>query len=342
MSLKLSELIESHKIFILCGTGGVGKTTVSASVALYAAEVLKKKTLVITIDPAKRLKTALGLSEMNSGIQKVSDCYYAFMPKSEESFKHLIESLTQNDKEKELLSKNKILKSFSNEYSGANEYFALNELMLLHESKNFDFIVLDTPPSQNTISFLRGPRTIAKFFEEKIIKLLVLPTHSIFSLGLKKGFSLLSKITGEGFIQKFVEFCETLITVQDAFLSRLKKIHRFLQSDDVAFFLVSTPTPEKVSDLKVFLEEIENQKFNFKGLFLNKSLSHIVVDSESESFPDLMVKSIQKRELECRKELSSLLQKNNFFECYLPELNGDIKGLEDLKHVVHFLNLTHS
>ena len=344
MSKKLDALIEANPVFIHCGTGGVGKTTVSAAIALYAAIALGKKSLVITIDPAKRLKTALGFDEWKESILDLSDRlppeakgkFFALMPQSGESFRHLIEDLTTEPTQRERLANNRILKAFSAEYSGANEYFALNELYRLHLQNQFDFIVLDTPPSRNTVSFLRAPRTLARFFEEKLIRLLVLPTHSFFSFGLKKLFSVLGKITGEGFIQKLVDFAETLISVQDAFLARLKSIHEFLQSPDVAFFLVSASVPEIVPELGAFFREIADQKYSFQGIFFNRSLSHLRLDG-ADPFADAYVRAVQAREDDTRRQLRAAVPTELPFQCSLPELNRDIQGIEDLLHVVHHL-----
>jgi anion-transporting ArsA/GET3 family ATPase len=341
----LSNFIENHRVFIHCGTGGVGKTTVSCAVALYAAIELGKKALVITIDPAKRLKTALGFEEWHSSLVDLSDRlpkgakgqFFALMPQSADSFRHLVEDLTDSPTEQARLAENRILKSFSKEYSGANEYFALNELYRIYKEGQFDFIVLDTPPSRNTVSFLKAPRTLSRFFEEKLIKILVLPTHSFFSFGFKKLFSVLGKVTGEGFIQKLFDFGETLITVQDSFLSRLKEIHRFLQSKDVSFFLVCAPVPEIVPELETFFGEIQEQRYAFNGIFFNRSLSHLQTEPESLKFDDCFVREVQKRESLVKTGLEGILKNQFIFQRALPELNRDIQGIEDLLHVVHHL-----
>ncbi len=342
VSQNFQAAITNKKILIQCGTGGVGKTTLSAALALNLA-AQGKKVLVITMDPSRRLKTSLGLTgdasrpiklDLSTLSESVPGELWAMIPNSESSYRHLVESLTDRTESREKLLKNKILRSFASDYSGANEYLALNELYRIRQSNLFDVIVLDTPPAKNTLTFLQGPRLLARFFEEKFIKLLLLPTHSIFSFGAKKVFGILENLTGAGFVHELFEFGAAIATIQDSFLKRLRSIHELLKSSEVGFCLVTTPNDSSIHEIDSFLSELRVQDFKLTALLLNRSLSHLKFNEHSDAFADRYVRRIQAREEGMKSRLHSRGQ--GLVLDSFPELNRDVTGLEDLRHVSRF------
>jgi len=342
--------LEKRKVLITCGTGGVGKTTVSASIGVKAA-LLGKKVIVITIDPAKRLATSLGLEKLGheptdltpalekaSG-KKVPGKLFALMPQSRESFERMIRSLTTNEAAVQRIFKNPILRTFSQDFSGANEYLALEELIHFHLKQDFDLVILDTPPSRNTISFLEAPQLLARFFEEKFIRFLVMPANRFLAFGMRKTFGVLEKLTGEGFMNQLFDFGEALFEVQENFLRKLKSIHALLQSEDVGFLLVAAPTPETAPEISHFLEQIAKHGFHFDGVLLNRSLGHLKTDENSKDESERVIQAISDRETLAYTSLKSAADAQHrlglpkLFYIQLPELARDVHGLEDLFHV---------
>jgi anion-transporting ArsA/GET3 family ATPase len=343
------ESLAQRRVLITCGTGGVGKTTVSASLAVRAA-LSGRRVIVITIDPAKRLATSLGLEKLGheptdltaslekaSG-QKVSGKFFALMPKSRESFERLIRSLTTNEEVVQRIFSNPILNTFSQDFSGSNEYLALEELVYFHGRNDFDLVILDTPPSRNTLSFLEAPQLLARFFEEKMIRFLVMPANRVVAFGMRKAFSILEKLTGTGFINQLFDFGGALFEVQENFLKKLKSIHALLQSEEVGFLLVTAPTPETAPELGHFLGQIHERGFHFDGVILNRSVGHLKSDDESVSTPAAdVISAIQAREKLAYSRLRESIAKDqdgrHLFFTQLPELARDVHGLEDLYHV---------
>jgi anion-transporting ArsA/GET3 family ATPase len=346
--------LKNRRILITCGTGGVGKTTVAASLAVQAA-LLGKKAVVITIDPAKRLATSLGLktlsteptdltASLETAVGKAcTGKLYALMPESSQSFDRLIRSLTHKPEVLEKIFNNPILKTFSQELSGANEYLALEELHHLFLQKQFDLIILDTPPSRNTVSFLEAPRLLSRFFEEKLIKWLVLPANKIVAGGVRKLFSILEKLTGAGFMNSLFDFGEALFAIQENFLAKLKKINALLQSEDVAFLMVTGPHPENAEELGHFLGQISAQGFHFDGVIVNRSLAHLKDSTTPDSAQAgvKILKSLKDREdLALTKLQSASLRfthNNELFFLRLPELSRDVHSIEDLYYVAQTL-----
>lgn len=350
----VSTSFEKRRVLITCGTGGVGKTTVSASLAVRAA-LEGKKVVVITIDPARRLATSLGVERLDHEPVELSDALsrivgksvpgklFALMPKSQESFERLIRSLTTNEEAAQRIFRNPILKTFSQDFSGANEYLALEELAHFHARDEYDLIILDTPPSRNTLSFLEAPRLLARFFEEKFIRFLVLPANRILAAGMRKAFSVLEKLTGKGFMNQLFDFGEALFEVQSGFLKKLQSIHLLLQSEEVGFLLVAAPTPESAPELAHFLEKIDEKGFHFDGVLLNRSLSHLKPSlSDNRDEAETLISTIIEREEIAYRRLTDSAAKDDphsdLFYVRLPELARDVHGLEDLYHVAKLLD----
>jgi anion-transporting ArsA/GET3 family ATPase len=340
-----SRAIAEKKILITCGTGGVGKTTVSAALGLKAA-LNGKKVAVITIDPAKRLATSLGLAglsheptDLTEGLQKalgrsVPGRFFALMPKSRESFIRLIRSLSDNETIIQKLIRNPILETFSQDFSGANEYLALEELDSLRKRGEFDLIILDTPPSRNTLSFLEAPQLLSRFFEEKFVRFLVLPANQLLAFGMRKTFSILEKLTGSGFMNQLFDFGEAMFAVQENFLKKLKSIHALLQSEEVGFILVGSPVPETAPELAHFLSRIHERGFHFEGILLNRSVSHLKTEQPGGE-EDALIRALQARESDAIRALRANLGSNtsHLFFTRLPELARDVHDLKDLSTV---------
>lgn len=351
------EALQSRRVIVTCGTGGVGKTTVAASLAVKAAE-LGRRVVVITIDPAKRLATSLGLevlghepTDLTPALKRatgreIPGTLHALMPKSEESFDRLIRSLTTKPETLEKIVKNPILATFSQEFSGANEYLALEELYYFYQRRDFDLVILDTPPSRNTLSFLEAPRLLARFFEERLIRWLVLPTNKLIAAGMRKTFSILEKLTGTGFMNSLFDFGQALFEVQENFLKKLQDIHKMLQGEDVAFFLITGPNPETAPELGHFLDQIRDRGFHFDGVVLNRSLAHLKDDGTAETEDAArIIRALIARENLALDRLKTYAQKGaknlDLFFLRLPELSRDIHSMEDLAHVASVMDHPH-
>ncbi|MBC7386498.1 MAG: ArsA family ATPase [Cryobacterium sp.] len=346
----LESAIRRRRVLITCGTGGVGKTTVSASLAVRAA-CEGKRVIVITIDPAKRLATSLGLeslghepTDLTAALEKasgreVSGKLFALMPKSAESFERLIRSLTTKEEAVQRIFKNPILKTFSQEFSGTNEYLALEELMYFYSRSDYDLVILDTPPSRNTLSFLEAPQLMAKFFEEKFIRFLVIPANRLLAFGMRKTFSILERLTGAGFIHQLFDFGGAMFEVQENFLKKLHAIHDLLGSDEVGFLMVAAPTPESAPEIGHFLAQIRERGFHFDGVLLNRSLGHLTTNTPPADEAEKLIDALKARENVAYQDLRAAAnaqrgsELEKLFYVRIPELARDVHGLEDLYHV---------
>ena len=350
----MDEAISRRKILITCGTGGVGKTTVSAAIAIRAA-LRGRKVAVITVDPAKRLATSLGLDQLSNHPTELSEALraavtrlepthpglqmqtsgelFALTPDTRQTFETFVSDLTPNPITAQRLRDNPIFQIFAREFSGTNEYMALQRLLALHRDPRFDCIILDTPPSRNTLAFLEAPRVLSEFLDEKVIRWFVVPANRIFSLGVRKAMSILEKLTGEGFMTHLLDFAASLFEVQASFKQTLQEISTVLKSPQVGFLMVSTPNPNTASEGAHFTQTLARYGFLFEGLIINRSFRHLQMPANPQSLSlELRAGYAILASLRAREQRFFAQNQANQ-TAILPELVRDVHSLEDLLHV---------
>lgn len=337
-------LLTNRKIVITCGTGGVGKTSVSAALGIQAARD-GYRTLIITIDPAKRLEQALGLDhherklgdephditdliEAQTGEPCAGRCF-ALMPATRATFETFIRDISPTPETAERILRNPIFEVFAAEFSGTNEYMAMERLIYAFEKGGFDRIILDTPPSRNTLDFLDAPRTLARFFEERFVRWIAIPQNRFFSFGLKKVLELLERLTGSGFMTHLLDFARAMIEVQTGFSANLARISELLASSKTGFVLVTAPSSRVSQDVRQFVASVRDHGFAFDGVILNRTHGHLKRD-----VPNPVIERLQDDEkaliLALKTEKLSVL-------ATLPQLSRDLHSVRDLTYVAKSL-----
>jgi len=288
-SSMLSKTIHSKRVMVCCGSGGVGKTTTSASIAIRAA-LEGRNAVVITIDPAKRLATSLGLKELSNtptdltpalnaelkalGEPQCKGKLFAVMPDTTKTFEGFVRAMAGKDQNLATrVLQTSIYKVFAKEFSGTNEYMAMEKLYELHQESQFDLIVLDTPPSANTRLFLEAPDLLAGFFDETIMKWLRAPGSKLLAGGLRKLMEVLERLTGRGFVSELIEFTESLFALRGQVLENLKAVNELLHGSDVSFLMVTSPERLSKQDTQDFVRIISERGYPFWGFVVNRVLS---------------------------------------------------------------------
>lgn len=355
----IDDILQHRKILITCGTGGVGKTTLSAAMALRAA-MLGRRTVVITIDPAKRLATSLGMdpnahsgsgigdqavdltprlreAALTLGLPAPTGTLAAIMPDTRRTFEDFVRSIAPHPAAAEKVISNSIFKTFAREFSGTNEYMALQRLNSLADGNLYDLILLDTPPSRNTLAFLKAPMLLAEFFDEKIMRWLVLPANKLVSAGMRKALSILEGLTGASFMSQLFEFAGGLFELREGFLRSLHAITELLQSEGAGFFLVSAPAPDAAEEITHFVDRVHERGFHFDGLAVNRTLGALKPTSETptDAPSQAALRLIEALRLREEQAIQELLQNSSAmpFFARLPELARDVHSVEDLMHV---------
>ncbi|MDR3606710.1 MAG: ArsA-related P-loop ATPase [Oligoflexia bacterium] len=352
----ISAIIAKRRIIVTCGTGGVGKTTLSAAIAVKAA-LAGKRAVVITIDPAKRLATSLGVKHLGDEatdlteqlrivckkvdptLGKFTGALSAIIPDTRRTFESFVKSIASTPAGAERVMKNPIFQIFAKEFSGTNEYMALERLYALAmETENgrprYDCIVLDTPPSRSSQGFLEAPGLLARFFEEKLIRWLAFPANALVAAGMKKALGILERLTGAGFMTSLVDFATGLLQVQSTFTANLKRVMELLESKEVGFILVTTPSPGTAPDLRHFVEKLSQHKMRLDGISINRTLSYLTQKPlpKNPSAGEKLVQELIERERQLIRELRASAADAPICS-QLPEFARDVHTLEDLVHV---------
>ena len=352
--IAIDRILHERKVIITCGTGGDGKTTLSAAIAIRAA-LLGKKAVVVTIDPAKRLATSLGLDHLNdhasdltpqirAAYQKArpanstlpadfTGSLAAIIPDTRRTFENFVNELAPNPAIAQQIIRNPIFQIFAKEFSGTNEYMALERLLSLHKKGDYDCIILDTPPSRNTLTFLNAPQLLAQFFEERMIRWIILPANKWLSTGMRKTLGILEQLTGAGFMTNFFDFVAAMFEVQINFQASLKKIMALLKSEQVGFLVVAAPAPTSLPEIQGFIETLHQRDFNFEGVALNRTLGYLrdlpgAANGVGPSFD--IVRALQARE---DWVIDHFKQQSIPLSARLPELSRDVHSVEDLLYV---------
>lgn len=272
--------MKTTQVIVCIGSGGVGKTTVSASLGYLLADQ-GYKTLVLTIDPARRLATTLGI-EGKTEITEVPGLslkgkLYASIVDHPTVFNEFITRASGKDADISKIFKNKLYQQLSTNLSGSQEFTALEKLYSAYESGEFDWIVLDTPPSKHAIDFLNAPQKLGALFNEGVTKWFRASDGKgswmaqIVSTGTRQVIQILEKLTGSEFIKELGLFFSYIHAWQDRLEDRIVKTHSLLVSPSTQFFLVSSLDEVKMAEAMNLGQEVRKQGYLLTKIIINKS-----------------------------------------------------------------------
>ncbi len=287
MSNAFADLISSRRIVVCVGSGGVGKTTTSAVIALHAA-LEGRKVLVLTIDPARRLANSLGIDAIGSELAQIplerfhevglepKGELWAMMLDMKESFDHVVRRYAPPEARDEILA-NRIYKYFSTSLAGTQEYAAAERLYELHEEGDFDLIVLDTPPTTHALDFLDAPNRLVDAVDNKALQWLYKPSAlagrkglGIFSMGTGYVMKTLSKFTGTQLLDEFSVFLRNFSVLFEGLRERGQKVRATLTSDATTFVVVTAPDPLTIDEALFFYRRLGTEHVAVGGFVVNR------------------------------------------------------------------------
>jgi anion-transporting ArsA/GET3 family ATPase len=271
------------RVVVCCGSGGVGKTTTAAALALRAAN-MGRRTVVLTIDPARRLAQALGLHELSNHPHQVPGVgtdnggeLHAMMLDMRRTFDEMVQAHATPERASQIIA-NPFYQTISSSFSGTQEYMAMEKLGQLVASGEWDLIVVDTPPSRSALDFLDAPQRMASFLDGRMIRLLSAPARAG-GRGLRRiataGFTLfaraVSTIVGGQMLADASSFVQAFDTMFGGFRERAQMTYQLLRAPGTAFVVVASPEPDALREAAYFVDRLSTEGMPLAGLILNRT-----------------------------------------------------------------------
>jgi anion-transporting ArsA/GET3 family ATPase len=297
----------STNIIVCCGSGGVGKTTTSAALALRAAE-RGRKVVVLTIDPARRLAQSMGIEALDNTPRPVPGVFEdgagsldAMMLDMKRTFDEVVESQASPEKAAQILA-NPFYQALSSSFAGTQEYMAMEKLGQLHKEAlrtgSWDLIVVDTPPSRSALDFLDAPERLSNFLDGRFIRLMLAPAKGparLMTAGLGVVTNALTKILGAQVLKDMQTFVAAFDTLFGGFRQRAQKTFELLQAHETAFLVVAAPEPDALREAAYFVERLSEESMPLAGLIVNRA-SRLTVTSVSADEATAVAEKLSRRE----------------------------------------------
>lgn len=283
-ALDVGALLASNKtkVIVVCGAGGVGKTTTAAALALRAAEH-GRRAVVLTIDPARRLAQALGVAELTNTPQRVDlgadhpGELHAMMLDMRRTFDDMVLENAEPGRAEQILS-NPFYQTIATSFSGTQEYMAMEKLSQLAASDQWDLVVVDTPPSRSALDFLDAPQRLSSFLDGRMIRLLSAPARAG-GFGLRRvvggavGLAAkgVSTIIGGQMLNDAAAFVQAFETMFGSFRERSRATYELLRRPSTAFIVISAPEPDALREAAYFVDRLSTENMPLVGLVLNRT-----------------------------------------------------------------------
>ncbi len=272
----LRDLVAERGVVVCCGSGGVGKTTVSATFALAAARA-GRRACVVTVDPARRLADALGVESLPNTPSEVAGDWpghlSALMLDAKGTFDDLVQRYARTPEQAEAILANRLYQNLAGALSGTQEYMAMEKLYELVHSGEFDIVVVDTPPTRNALDLLDAPRRLTRFLENRLFRALMVPTRvglRAVSVATQALLKTIARVAGAEIVQDAVAFFQAFEGMEDGFRSRASAVHELLADPDTAYVLVTSARQDAVNEAAFFAEKLGERDVAVAALVVNR------------------------------------------------------------------------
>jgi len=281
----LEAIVGSADIVVCCGSGGVGKTSTAAALALRGAQQ-GRRTCVLTIDPARRLAQALGLDLLSNEPRPVSPkrpeaggpgSLDAMMLDMRRTFDEVIERYARDDEQAERILANRFYQRLSSTLAGTQEYMAMEKLYELHEAGRYELLVMDTPPTRSALDFLDAPQHLNELLDARALRLLIAPAQRV-GRGYLKGLNfatttmtkLVRRLTGSELLAEVGEFFAAFEGMYDGFKDRARRVYDLLKHPGTTFVVVATPDGAALREAAYFSSRLAEDGMPVGALVVNR------------------------------------------------------------------------
>ncbi len=281
---ELDALVASSRILLCCGSGGVGKTTTAAVLALHAARQ-GRRAVVVTIDPAKRLADALGLGADGLSNEPTRVAFgdmssvvpggelWAMMLDTRTTFDTLVSRYSTTPEQAVAITGNRFYRNISGALSGTQEYMAAEKLYQLHHDDRFDLVVVDTPPTRNALDFLDAPARLTRFLDHRVYRALTAPSKlGLRVLGTATQLMLkpIAKVVGGEVIADVMGFFQAFDGMEAGFRDRAQTVLGLLRDASTRYVLVASPRHDAIAEAGFFADRLADAGLVVSAVIVNR------------------------------------------------------------------------
>jgi anion-transporting ArsA/GET3 family ATPase len=271
-------IVRDAAVVVCTGTGGVGKTTTAAAIALHGARH-GRHAVVVTIDPARRLADALGVADLGNephelaGAGRDGGSMHALMLDTRATFDGLVARYAKDREQVDRILANRFYQNIAGTLSGTDEFMAMEKLHDIHESARFDLIVVDTPPTRNALAFLDAPRLISRLLDNRLYRVLVSPTRGIARTATSAAHLIarqLTRVVGSDVVDDAIAFFRAFDGMERGFERRANSMLELLRAPTTAFVLVASPRADTIGEARHFAEQLDGAGIAVRAVIANR------------------------------------------------------------------------
>jgi anion-transporting ArsA/GET3 family ATPase len=366
-SKRIDGVLAGKRVIVCAGSGGVGKTTTAAAIAAALA-ARGQRTIVLTIDPARRLADALDLPAAGNVEHRVDPErlraaglagdgeLWAMTLDAKLTFDELIERNAPDAETRDTVLANPIYRQLSNAVAGSQEYMAMEKLYELHESRRYDALVLDTPPTRNALDFLDAPGRLSRFVDSRSLALFRASGRAglgLFGRGASAMLSVLERATGVDLLRDLADFFNAFGDMADGFRDRARRVEALLGEEQTTFLLVSSPRAAAIADARHFHSKLLDSGMPFGALIVNRVREPVAASGDDPELAgpldallgEPLARKVR-RDVDDRNRLAAGDARNvermgselrGAALLTIPELSGDVHDLDGLAAVAERL-----
>jgi anion-transporting ArsA/GET3 family ATPase len=355
----LSRAVDERRVLVVCGSGGVGKTTTAAALGVQAA-LRGRRVLVCTIDPSRRLATSLGLDRLPDKPRALDlgrvapdrdplGALWAMTLDTKRTFDALVEKHAATEAARRRILENRFYRQVSSALAGSHEYMAMEKLLELTADPRFDLVILDTPPTRHALDFLEAPERLMGFLDTGILRWFLKPYFVAGRLTLKVAtrtgalaMKIVDNVLGLQFLQDLSEFFLAFEGMYAGFKERAGRVRDLLRSEDAGFVLVASPAPLTLDEALYFHQRLRENRMPFVAFVVNRvhpdpaqgfPATRAAADIDDE-LAEALVDVFQDQRRLARSDRRSVerLEAGTGQEAILvPEFEADVHDLRELK-----------
>lgn len=341
------ESLMDNDVVVTVGTGGVGKTSVGAALAVHAA-TMGRRVALITIDPAKRLADALGLDHLDDDLRPIElggrgrnggGSMSATMLDPQKTFARVVRANAPTPEQATVVLESPLSSQLAESLSGMTEYMAVERLWELTRHDDFDLVVVDTPPSSDALAFLDSPDLLARLLDNRIYKLLVHGRKGVVNRALGKFVNQLISIVGGAVVRDAVAFFKGFDGMEEGFRSRGQDVFDLLRSDRAGFAVVVSPAERSVRSAALFVEQLRDESIEPALTIVNRCTPDVGKKTGNETF-DAMLDHLRVRRIAEQRSIagqSRLIGAGGVAQAIptrtLTELGAGITSLDDVREL---------